>query len=260
MNSSLGLFLAELVRLEDNVQDITVRDAQEFPVPDDALLADVDTKRHHQLARRPIRSLAAEFGAASADSVRQETVHRDRRRLDAWLMTDVFGLTDEEQRWVYRFAYAWWSRPGNVRHLTNALASDIERRFKVRPLRTWYAPLLEQLPESAKRTVIVDSGITRAETDGTMFGWRVTCRKGARQDTVIECASQEEADIIALFLNLGRVSVEVPCDAPIIADLLPRLQDFRDRLGEALEAVTAHLPEDLRQTVSANVIAVLAGT
>ncbi len=257
MNSSMGLFLAELMRLDDSVQDITVRDAQEFPIPDRDILDAIDLKIHHQLARRPVRALAAEFGAASPDSVRQETVHRDRRRLDEWLMRDVFGLTDEEQRWVYRFAYAWWSRPSNVRHLTNALASTLERTYKVRPLREWYTPLLDQLPENAKRTIVVDSGVSRAETDGTMFGWRVTCRKGARQDTVIECASQEEAEIVALFINLGKVSVEVPCDAPIIAELLPRLQDLRDRVNDALSTLTSGLPDDLRSRLVTHVTAVI---
>ena len=257
MNSSVGLFLTELVRLEDNVLDITVRDAQEFPVPNDAILDAIDVKRHLQLARRPVRSLVAEFGAASSDSVRQETVHRDRRKLDEWLMQDVFALTDEEQRWVYRFAFAWWSRPSNVRHLTNALANELERKHKIKPLRFWYTPLLEQLPEEHRRTVIVDSGLTRAEVGGTMFGWRVTCWKGARQDTVIDCGSQEEAEIIALFLNLGKVTVEVPSDAIIIADVLPRLRAFSEDLARTLEDVTSTVPADLRPALARSVRATM---
>ncbi|MBK6417654.1 MAG: hypothetical protein IPF79_00450 [Ignavibacteria bacterium] len=257
MNSSMGLFLTELVRLEDNVLDITVRDAQEFPVPTDTILDAIDLKRHAQLSRRPIRSLVAELGAASSDSVRQETIHRDRRKLDEWLMQDVFALTDEEQRWVYRFAFAWWNRPSNVRHLTNALANELERKHKIKPLRQWYTPLLEQLPEEHRRTIIVDTGLTRAEVDGTMFGWRVTCWKGARQDTVIDCASQEEAEIIALFLNLGKVTIEVPSDAPIIADVLPRLRTFSEDLTRTLDDVTSTVPTDLRPALARSVKATM---
>lgn len=257
MNSTMGLFLTELVRLEDNVLDITVRDAQEFPIAGDAILDAIDCKKHQPLTRRPVRSLFAEFGASSADSVRQETIHRDRRKLDEWLMRDVLGLTDEEQRWVYRFAFAWWSRPSNVRHLTNALSNELERRHKVKPLRMWYTPILEQLPEEHKRTIIVDSGITRADADGTMFGWRVTCWKGARQDTVIDCASQEEAEIIALLLSLGKVTVEVPCDAVIIADVLPRLRAFRADLLRTLALVTETVPLDLRPALTRSVKAAM---
>jgi len=255
MNSTVGLFLTELVRLEDNVLDITVRDAQEFPVASDEILDAIDCKKHQPLARRPVRSLVSELGAASADSVRQETIHRDRRKLDEWLMRDVLALTDEEQRWVYRFAFAWWSRPSNVRHLTNALSNELERKFKIKPLRHWYTPLLEQLPEEHRRTIIVDSGITRAEADGTMFGWRVTCWKGARQDTVIDCSSQEEAEIIALFLTLGKVTVEVPCDAILIADVLPRLRTFSEQLEGALADVTSTVPLDLRPALTRSVMA-----
>ncbi|MCX6141546.1 MAG: hypothetical protein NTX15_12125 [Candidatus Kapabacteria bacterium] len=257
MNSSVGLFLTELVRLEDNVVDITVRDAQEFPVPSDAILSAIDIKRHQPLSRRPVRSLIAEFGATSSDSVRQETVHRDRRKLDEWLMQDVFALTDEEQRWVYRFAFAWWNRPSNVRHLTNALANELERKHKIKPLRLWYTPLLEQLPEEHRRTIIVDTGLTRAEVDGTMFGWRVTCWKGARQDTVIDCGSQEEAEIIALFLNLGKVTVEVPSDALIIAEVLPRLRTFSEELTRTLDDVTQTVPADLRPALAKSVKAMM---
>jgi hypothetical protein len=172
-------------------------------------------------------------------------------------MQDVFALTDEEQRWVYRFAFAWWHRPSNVRHLTNALANELERKHKIKPLRQWYTPLLEQLPEEHRRTIIVDTGITRAEVDGTMFGWRVTCWKGARQDTVIDCGSQEEAEIIALFLNLGKVTVEVPSDAPIIADVLPRLRSFSEDLTRTLDDVTSTVPTDLRPALARSVKATM---
>lgn len=246
MNSTMGLFLTELVRLEDHILDITVRDAQEFPIPDKQILDAIDLKRHAPLSRRPIRSLAAELGATTSDAVRPSTVHLDRRKLDKWLMTDIFGFTDEEQRWIYRFAFAWWSRPSNVRHLTNALASDLERHHKIKPLKTWYYPVLEQLPQEHCRTIIVDSGVTRAEVDGTMFGWRVTCWKGARQDTVIECASAEEAEIIAILVNLGKVTIEVPTDAIIIADVLPRLREFSSELTQTLDDATATVPQDLR--------------
>lgn len=259
MNSTLGLFLSQLGRLEDHVLDITVRDAQEFPIPTPEILNALDLKRHNQLIRRPIRSLALEHGAASADTVRQETVSRDRRKLDAWLMTDVFNLTDEEQRWVYRFAMTWWSRPSNVRHLTNALTSVLERAYKLKPLKIWYQPQIDQLPVEHRRTITVPSDITSADVDGTMFGWRVTCTKGGRRDETIECASNEEAELVALFVNLGKVRIDVPTDQPIIAELLPRVRTFCADLDRALDDLTRYVPDDLRPALRQSVMRSIAG-
>jgi hypothetical protein len=245
--------------LEDHVLDITVRDAQEFPIPTPEVLNALDLKRHNQLIRRPVRSLALEHGAASADTVRQETVARDRRKLDAWLMTDVFNLTDEEQRWVYRFAMTWWSRPSNVRHLTNALTSVLERTYKLKPLKIWYQPQIDQLPVEHRRTITVPSDITSADVDGTMFGWRVTCTKGGRRDETIECASNEEAELVALFVNLGKVRIDVPTDQPIIAELLPRVRTFCADLDRALDDLTRYVPDDLRPALRQSVMRSIAG-
>ncbi|MEN9796175.1 MAG: hypothetical protein RLZZ150_1152 [Bacteroidota bacterium] len=258
MNSTLGLFLSQLGRLEDHVLDITVRDGQEFPIPSPEILAALDLKRHSQLIRRPIRSLAAELGAQSADTVRQETVSRDRRKLDAWLMTDVFGLTDEEQRWVYRFAMTWWSRPSNVRHLTNALASVLERTHKLKPLKIWYQPQIDQLPTENRRTLTIPSDVTSADVDGTMFGWRVTCTKGGRRDETIDCGSSEEAELVALFITMGKLRIDVPTDQPIIAELLPRVRTFCEHLEHALDELTRYVPDDLRPVLRQYVLRAMA--
>lgn len=246
MNSTLGLFLSELIRLTDNVADVTVRDAQVFPVPDDAVLAVITDPNHQPITRRPIATLTDEFGAASSDTIRPETIRRDRRKLDTLLMHDVFGLTDEEQRWIYRFTYAWWTRPGNVRHLTNALMFNLERDHKIRPLKDWYTPYIEQLPLANRRVVILASGVTRTEVDGTMFGWRVKTWKGARPDVALECDSQEEAECIALLAGLGKVHVELPTDAILIGEILPRLRQYSADLHKHLTQLVSPFPEDLR--------------
>jgi hypothetical protein len=246
MNSTLGLFFSQLMRLTDNVADITVRDTQEFPIPDDTVLSVIADPSLQQLTRRAIATLADEFGASSSDTIRPETVRRDRRKLDVLLMQDVFGLTDEEQRWIYRFAYAWWSRPSNVRHLTNTLLHELERDHKLRPLKTWYAPYINQLPAANRREVVLESGITRAEVDGTMFGWRVRTWKGARPDVVLDCESQEEAECIALLAGLGKVHIELPTDAILISEILPKLRQYAEDLRKHLTRLISPFPEDLR--------------
>ncbi|MEN9281095.1 MAG: hypothetical protein RL594_30 [Bacteroidota bacterium] len=248
MNSTIGVFLSELLRQDLHVQNITVRDAQEFPIADDALLSKLDPAHFTGLARRRVSTLDDEFGAVSYDSIRPETILRDRRKLDAAIMTDLLGLTEEEQRWVYRFAYAWWSRTSNVRHIANAIVYDLEHRQKVKPLRAWYWPRINQLPLGARREIILDSPAESTEVTPTMFGWQVRISH-THDDLVLEASTGEEAEIIGLFVRLGAVSMEIPIDTILIAGLLPQLRDFVMAVEALLEQSLSAFPDDMRRSI-----------
>lgn len=250
MNSTLGLFLYELFRRDHHARDITVRDIAAFPVPTDAMLLAVDIRRHRDFMRRPVHPLTVEYGTDSSDAVRPDGVERDRRRVDIHFMEQVFGLTAEEQRWIYRFAMAWRRDRTNLRQLALALLHEIEQRHRLRPLASWYTSALEQLPDEHRRTILLPDGITRAEATRTMFNWQVSCYRGNRVEDIVDCSSQEEADIVALLAELGKIHVEIPTDAPFIAELLPQLQRFRSSLEHAMTDVIALLPTpDIREAV-----------
>jgi len=266
LNSTMGLFMCELSRRSQHVQDVTVRDAEGFPIPIDSVLDAIDVRAYRDFMRRPIKPLSIELGAGAGDSVAPSTVLRDRRRLDAYFMQNVCGLTPEEERWVYRFALAWQSNPANLRHHCNALVSVLEAQHRIKPLHAWYTPALEQLPDDARRVVLLPNGITRAESVRTMFTWQMVGYKGskdkgpkntttdgaaktdryAKADEIIDCNSQEEADILALFAELGKVHVEIPTDSLLIAALLPDLRRFRVALDTAMVDALALAPEHLR--------------
>ncbi len=249
MNSTIGLFLSELMRQDAHVQSITVRDAQEFPIASDALLERIDPHAFTGLARRRVSTLADEFGALSYDSIRPETVLRDRRKLDAFIMTDLLGLSDEEQRWVYRFAYSWWSRASNIRHTANALLFELERRLRIKPLRSWYWPRIDQLPERNRREIVLDAPAQDVTVSATMFGWQVRVNMNSRDELVIDTSTSEEADCIGLFLRLGVRAMEIPSDAVLIAELLPQLRSYVELIDEHLPPMLVPFPEDMRSSV-----------
>ncbi len=256
LNSTMGLFMCELSRRSQHVQDVTVRDAEGFPIPTDTVLDAIDVRAHRDFMRRPVKPLSLELGSGAGDSVAPSTVLRDRRRLDAYFMQNVFALTPEEERWVYRFALAWQRNPANLRHHCNALVSVLESQHRIKPLHAWYTPALEQLPDDARRVVLLPNGITRAESVRTMFTWQMVCYKGApkgfapdksaRAEEIIDCNSQEESEILALFAELGKVHVEIPTDPLLIAALLPDLRRFRTQLDTAMVDALALAPEHLR--------------
>ncbi len=249
MNSTIGLFLSELMRQDAHVQSITVRDAQEFPIASDEILLRIDPQSFTGLARRRVTTLADEFGALSYDSIRPETVLRDRRKLDAFIMTDLLGLSDEEQRWVYRFAYSWWSRASNIRHTANALLFELERRLRIKPLRSWYWPRIDQLPERNRREIVLDAPAQDVTVSTTMFGWQVRVVMNSRDELVIDTSTSEEADCIGLFLRIGVRAIEIPSDAVLIAELLPQLRSYVELIDEHLPPMLAPFPEDMRASV-----------
>lgn len=257
MNSSVGLFLSELVQRSAHATDVTARDVQEFPVPTDDILQQLDAKRFREFLYRPIRSIAEEFGTNDADVVRPHTVKKDRRRLDAFIMSDLFALTDEEQRWIYRFALAWRHANSNIRHLAAALATEAEVRYKLRPMREWYSTRIEQLPQGASRTIIMPVQITRAEASQSMFTSQVTLFRNSKREDVIECASAEEAELIALLVNLGKRSIDLPTDVLLIREVLPLVHTFAADLDRITSELLTIIPEDLREQVGAEMREVL---
>ncbi|RPI66666.1 MAG: hypothetical protein EHM43_11020 [Ignavibacteriae bacterium] len=196
-----------------------------------------------------MRSITEEFGTEDADVVRPHLVRKDRRRLDVMFMQDIFGLTDEEQRWVYRFALAWRHAASNIRHLAAALATEAEVRSRIRPMREWYTPRIEQLPQGASRTIILPQKVTRAEFAQSMFTPQVTLFRGVKREDVIDCTTTEEAELITLLVNLGKRSIELPTDTLLIAEVLPLVRAFTIDLDRVVAELTSIVPEDLRETV-----------
>jgi hypothetical protein len=257
MNSSLGMFLSELVRSHTHVFEVTARDVQEFPVPTDDMLKIIDVRRFKQLLHRRSGTILQEFGTEDADVVRPNMIRRDRLRLDQYFMHDMFGFTEEETRWVYRFALAWLTSSTNVRHLANALAAEIMLRHRVRPMREWYTTRIEQLPASAQRTIIIPPGVTHAESSRSMFGWQVSLFRGNKTDDVLECTCAEESEMLELLINLGKRYIDIPMDPPLIAEVLALSKTFSADLERSIKELTEPLPEDIRETVGNAVRAVM---
>jgi hypothetical protein len=253
LNSTLGLFFHLLLRRDSHLADVTVRDTRELLVPSDDVLARLDPRRHRDFLYRPMRSLADEFGSTNADAIHPDHIRRDRRRLDRTLMEDIYQLTPEEQRWLYRLSVAWRSSNTNLRHLGTALATQLTATRKLRPMREWYSPRIAQLPTGSTRTIVLPAGVTHATSEHGMFSWQFTLWKGAKADDAIECSSESEAELLTTLINLGKRTVEIPTDQVLIDEVLPLVRSYRQELHEALQELSQALPEDVREEVAEHV-------
>ncbi|MBS1560737.1 MAG: hypothetical protein JSS89_03965 [Bacteroidetes bacterium] len=254
MNSTVGLFFAELFRRTHTDIDITVTELSLFPVPSQQILRDTQPRQHREFQSRPMTPLTDELGTTVAECARPDLVRKDRRRLDAYYMDSVLALSPEEQRWMYRCVMMWWTEPtSNLRHLTAAIIYDLEVRHKLRPLSSWYTQEIEQLPTDATRTIIVPDH-TQAEVTSTMFSHAVRLLRGSRTEEIIDCSSKAEAEIIAVLCSLGKATIEIPKDEIIIDMLLPQLHQFQRSLESALDAACTVLPdEEIRELVKRSV-------
>ncbi len=63
---------------------------------------------------------------------------------------------------------------------------------------------------------------------------------------VLDCESQEEAECIALLAGLGKVHIELPTDAILISEILPKLRQYAEDLRKHLTRLISPFPEDLR--------------
>lgn len=172
-------------------------------------------------------------------------------------MQDLFSFSDEEVRWVYRFALAWLSSSSNARHLANALAAEIMVRYHVRPMREWYTTRIEQLPATAQRTIIIPPVVTHAESSRSMFGCQVKLFKGNKIEDIIECSGIEEAEILELLINLGKRYIDIPVDPPLIKEVLDIAREFRADLEASIKELSEPLPEDIREKVGSAVRTVM---
>ena len=77
--------------------------------------------------------------------------------------------------------------------------------------------------------------------------------KGTKSEEIIDCSSQEESEILALFADLGKVHVEIPTDPLLIAALLPDLRRFRTQLDTAMVDALTLAPEHLRTVLAERV-------
>lgn len=249
MNSTVGLFTMKLLRSDDFLADVTVRDAEEFRVPFSERLREVDVRLHKEFMHRRMMLFEDEVGATNREMVSSTTVSTDRLRLDKFFMETVLGFTPEEQRWMYRFTIEWWNTHTNIRHVAKALCVLLQNNYKVRELSQWYSPRIEQLPRSAVQRLTLNSTITHAEHRVSMFTSQVAFYNHDKLEDVIDYASAAEAECIALLCNVGMRHIALPSDTLLAAELLPELRTFQENLQMGLVVLIAHFPSDLHEVL-----------
>lgn len=244
LNSTVCYFLSTLFSASDQPeQGFTVQGLRRTPVPAESLLTGINGRHHRSFLLRSVKQFS--------DEIRDAAGAGDRRALDAWFMENVFGFSTEEQAWIYRLAIQWWKRSdtkdqdnsSNVLDLLiEALIYEIEHRHRVRPLRSWYSPMLENLSEKDKRTVLPGGHAVNVQIRNDFFAWQVTYEVDG-SDQAIDCSTVGEAEIISMLLNAGKRHAEVPVVEEVIDSTLTELRTFFTELDNVITTAVSVLPD-----------------
>ena len=253
MNSTLGMFIHELLNVHHHVADVTVRDVHEFLVPPEHLLAAMDPRQFKDVAYRPVDTVAAELGTSIPEVVRPDTVARDRRRVDRFWMEEVLGLTIEEQTVIYRFVLHWRACPSSVRHLASAITTVLELQRSTEPVGSWYLRLLEGFGDEQLRHVTVPAHVTHADAVDSMFTPQTVCYQDAHVVVVLDCQSSDEAELMSQLINLGVRSVALPQDPREHSRLAREVSAYAVRYHQQLEQMLASVPESIRSQVAESI-------
>ena len=193
------------------------------------------------ILKRTTESVFSELGATSPEEVSINKIKPDRRKLDQIIMGEILGLSEEEQLEVYRSVVDLVSsRINQAKSAGNKKKSKekIIEEKQVEQILNWIGK--SELPKvwqkydpahNRKGRVITFSRYDEnAHVTKTIFGWQIVCGKDK-----IDFKNKEEAELVLLFMLMGREKISLPPENPSInRDLTPTKKEY-DRIHKILD-------------------------
>jgi len=243
-----------------NVVDMDVWMAKQILIPNPRNISVEVLQRiatsFQKLGSRRIEHTLAEIGANSPDEVSLDKVKPDRRELDIIVMGEILGLSDDEQLEVYRavvdlvksriekaksFGKRGKTKEGLdielfIKTVMDKVGEDTLGKF-------YQEKILSHKPLATKSLPRVSAEVKLKQD---LFGWRLS---SGRQH--LDCSSEDEARYLKVWLEAGLESVKMPKDEDYLEEVLPPLEEVKEKIDKTFEAylssiVTTKLQQRLR--------------
>lgn len=168
-----------------------------------------------------------------------DKVKSDRRELDKLIMSDVLGLTDEEQLAVYRAAIDLVKSRlekaksfGKRRKTKEGIDIDllvrlVMEKVGIETLGRFYTEKVLSRPALHARSLPPAGGDVSIKQ--TLMGWRLY---SGRQS--IDCTSELEARYLKVWLEAGMDQVRVPQDESYLQAIAPELEILKQKVDEII--------------------------
>jgi len=254
-NSTVYFLMLELycrTNLGEGALDIQPTDIRKIPIPDleklDKEVLKTLQSIFKQLSKSNIESIFSELGASSPEEVSLDKVKPDRRELDKIVMGDILGLTEEEQLEVYRavvdLVKSRIEKAKSVRKKKKtkegvdieALTEDILEKIGENTIGKFYKTKI--LSQKKLKNISLFKPGKKIEIEKSIFGWRVKSGK-----KYIDCTSEEEAELIKIFIELGFEEVKIPKNQTYIKQILPELKLIKENTEKILSSYLSSIAQ-----------------
>jgi len=244
LNSTLPSLIVELfgrVNLGEGALDNMTYEAATMYVLHITPDSSIDVEPFKELTERPIETIFQELGARFPEDVSLDKVKPDRRELDKIIMGEILGLTEEEQREVYRAVVDLVkSRIERARSLKKRKKTkegiDIELLVKTvvekvgeHTLGKFYRQRILTQKKLTMRRLVRTRGKTKIEAG--LFGWRVYSGR-----LHIDCSSETEARYLRVWTDVGLDKVKMPKDANYLEQIISDLESVYKKNQATIES------------------------
>jgi type I restriction enzyme M protein len=248
LNCSLQSLLVELsgrVNLGEGALDNMTYEAAAMYIVDprkvEGPLLTALAKAIKNLGNDEIESAFEEFGVSG----NLEKVKIKRRMLDKLIMTDILGLTEEEQLEVYKAVVDLVkSRLERAKSLKKGkktkdgldldlLVQNVLDRIGEDNLVTFYQHRIAAVPCYSLDLPKPEEPI---EIENSLFGWRLQIGKKA-----IDCSSEAQARYLRVFAELGCDQTLVPKDDAYLSSIMNQWESLFEKAQAALQEHTSSI-------------------
>jgi len=193
-------------------------------------------KAFDELCKTEAESLFVEIGAEVA-SLNLEHIKPERRNLDKLIMTDILGLTQEEQLEVYRavvdLVKSRLEKSESVKNKKktkegidiNALVKIVLEKVGGETLGTFYKENVLNLKSLSTRTLPASAENIRIGQE--LFDWYLYIGKKH-----IKCTSELEAQYIKIWAEAGVEKIKVPKEGKDLKRVVPELEKIKAKIDK----------------------------
>jgi len=249
LNSSIVPLLIEIdgiTNLGEGAVYTNVYQLKSIFVP--KVIGDIEKKIEASLSAlksRDVLSIFEEFGALSSDSISFEKMKSDRKELDEVVMSDILGLTEEEQLEVYRsvvnLVKTRLERAKSLKKVKktkegidiDSLTQDILGKMGEDNLVTFYK---SHIATTSCSSIDLPERAEPVEIEKSLFGWRLKIGK-----KVIDCSSEVQARYLRVFTEMGWDKAVVPKDSDYLSSIIDQWEHLFSIVQATLEEYTSSI-------------------
>jgi len=252
LNSTVTYLLVELsgrLNLGQGALDVKVYEYASVPIVNPALLMPYLNKIEAVLNKasgREMGSVFEELGASSPNEVSLDKVKPDRRELDKIVMSEILGLSEEEQLEVYRAVVDLVkSRMERARSVESKRKESKKEELEA-TVNLYVQEFSRMHNELVKRFKSFPDAYLGNDVKARIIGVPATSKAVACFDLVegyyvdygsgkVKCKSMDEAKYVALAVLAGKTSISVPEDKSTLASILAKQEEVVRELASKID-------------------------